>query len=319
MKQLTRDLYTSGRVWLSLSHNFSQNTGSGGEFDLVKVNRDFVTLNAGTLFILSFWSTGVKTPDKFYIPEYKIEEFRSILISLNELRSDETYIRDGELTAQAKPATLYYRLALNNKKYFDVYFVENNFNGDKAINIAIEFDSKVYFLYDSNVIDLIEVIPSPGEIARYKQSAAELYYMETFSNATMQKTLDGIQDTLEIIKEKIGIEGTTTSTTKKVETSNKTTKAKKAEPRTITKVDRTNITRPDIIIPTHEEEEVVYNEDTKSVEMNLETGEVAVLEKDNTKTILREGVQPETKVVEETSTPEVSKSGFDYSKLLEDE
>jgi hypothetical protein len=240
MRQITRDLYTSGRVWLSLSHSFSQNTGDGNSFDLVKVNGDFVTFNAGALFVLSLWGAGKKTPDKFYIPEYKIEEFRMILSALNELKEDERYVRDGELTEAGKPSNLYYRLALNNKKYIDLYFVENDYNGDKSINIAIEMASDsgntVYAMYDSNVVDLIDVIPRPAEIVRYKQSAAELFYLENF-------VMGGSQPQ---------------QTTSKSGSGKYT--SKKTAPRTVNKVDRTSMSK----------ETVSYVVDTPSEEKTLE-------------------------------------------------
>lgn len=263
MKQITRDLYTSGRVWLSLSHSFSQKPDKGDEFDLVKVNGDFVTLNAGAMFVLSCWTSGVKQPDKFYIPEYKIEYFRSILSSLMELKADPAYVRDGELTTIGKPATLYYRLKLANEKVLDAYFMENDFNGDKAINVALEFESKVHFLYDSNVNDLIDIIPTSNEIAKYKQSAAELYYIETY-------LLKGKAPAVE------------KSAPAKVEEP-----AKKSEPRTVTKVDRTNIGKT--------EKPVVVAEDPT------------------------ETPKPDKEDKGKSSKAEATNSGFDYSKLLADE
>jgi len=268
MKQITRDLYTSGRVWLSLSHSFSQNSGDSSEIELVKVTKDFVTLNAGALFILSLWSTGSKQPEKFYIPEYKIEELRLILSSLRDLKSDERYVRDGELTDKGKPSSLYYRLVLNNKRFFDVYFVENEFNGEKSINIAIELESKnVYSLYDSNVVDLIEVIPTMADIARYKQSAAELYYIKTYL-----------------------IGGSDASVSE-----NKPTSAgyKKSSPRTVTKVDRTNINKK-------VEETKSTQEETKPEETSKTTD--GLIEN-----------------IVEKNEKEVTKSGFNYNDLLEDE
>lgn len=258
MKQITRDLYTSGRVWLSLSHSFTQSTDKDSEIELVKVSGDFVTLNAGALFILSLWSSGVKTPEKFYIPEYKIEEFKMILSTLRELKTDEGYVRDGELTEKGKASSLYYRLVLNNKKYIDVYFVENDYNGDKSINIAIEFNSKVYSLYDSNVVDLIDIIPTMGEIARYKQTAAELYYMETYL---------------------LGSSGGGSSTQSKPST------VKKSAPKTVTKVDRTNI---------HKNLEVENHSDN-------------VIEEKST-----------VEYTEPVKQEEKPTSGFNYSSLLED-
>ena len=302
MKQLTRDLYTSGRVWLSLSHSFTQSSGDY-TFDLVKVNRDFVTFNAGALFVLSFWSTGVKTPNKFYIPEYKVDEFKMILEALQDLKEDEAYVRDGELTDKGKATTLYYRLVLNNKKYFDAYFVENNFNGDKAINIAIEFDGKVYFLYDSNVADLIDIIPSPKEIVKYKQSAAELFYTEMRHNRVTAE-LNSIRELLSS-SESTPVKGTKSTPATKKSTPT-TTVRKKAEPRKITKVDRTNINKEEpapepekeapIVVP-----EVSITPEAVVVKQEIETPEAVV-------------VTPEPEKLVETS-----KSGIDYSSLLADE
>jgi hypothetical protein len=255
MRQITRDLYTSGRVWLSLSHGFTQNSGDKNSFDLVKVNGDFVTLNAGALFVLSLWDSRKKTPDKFYIPEYKIEELRMILSALKELKEDEKYVRDGELTEAGKPSSLYYRLILNNGKYIDLYFVENNYNDEKSINIAIELtpDDKttaIYSMYDSNVADLIDIIPKPADIAKYKQSAAELYYLRHFMMDSAQHASP---------QKETNIKNTT----------------KKTAPRTINKVDRTSISNENIsyVVDDPKETEVAEEEaDTKtpSTEANNE-------------------------------------------------
>lgn len=276
MKQITRDLYTSGRVWLSLSHSFTQSSDDNS-FDLIKVNGDFVTLNAGALFVLSLWVAGKRTPEKFYIPEYKIEEFRMILSTLNDLKEDERYIRNGELTEAGKASNLYYRLLLNNKKYMDVYFVENDYNGDKSINIALEITTKdngnvVCPMYPSNVTDLIDVIPRPSEIVRYKQSAAELYYLENFVMGSAQ-----------------GRENNESTTSKSA--------SKKSAPRTINKVDRTSVSKETIsyVVETPNKEE-------ETVEKEPETPSVP-------------NTESQAKTIEEGT----NKSGYDYSKLLEDE
>jgi hypothetical protein len=217
---------------------------------------------------LSFWSTGNKTPAKFYIPEYKIEEFKLILSSLKDLKDDERYVRDGELTEKGKPSFLYYRLTLANKKYIDVYFVESDYNGDKSINIAIESESKVYPMYDSNVTSLIDVIPTPADIAKYKQSAAELYYLKTYvlGNVNVADNSD-----------------------------RPVPFKKKAQPRTVTKVDRTSVPRPDIETLTKEEKiEQVIQEKT----LVDETG-------------------PSDNLKSETVTE--AKPSYDYNNLLEDE
>lgn len=279
MKQITRDLYTSGRVWLSLSHSFTQSSDDNS-FDLIKVNGDFVTLNAGALFVLSLWVNGKRTPEKFYIPEYKIEEFRMILSALNDLKEDERYIRNGELTEAGKPSNLYYRLLLNNKKYMDVYFIENDFNGDKSINIALEITSKdssnvVCPMYNSNVVDLIDIIPKPSEIVRYKQSAAELYYLENFILGSVPRT-----DTRSDTDEK----------------SSSKTVFKKTAPRVINKVDRTSMSK----------ETLSYVVETPSKEEHVEKKSEVLSVPDT---------EPQTKINEENTY----KSGYDYNKLLEDE
>lgn len=178
MKQLTRDLYTSGRVWLSISHNFTQDSADGNKsVELVKEHKGYVTLNAGALFVLTFWATGERVPKKFFIPEYKIQEFKSILETLLPLKDNPKYVTNNELTTAGKASSLYYRLTLSNKEYIDVYFVEYEYNGEKAINVAIEYKNKVYQMYDSNVLEIIDNIPGPAEITRYKQDAAALYYL----------------------------------------------------------------------------------------------------------------------------------------------
>ncbi len=281
MKQITRDLYTSGRVWLSLSHSFSQNIGKNNEFDLVTVNGDFVTLNAGALFVLSFWSTGGKTPYKFYIPEYKIEEFRLILSSLRDLKNDEKYIRDGELTEAGKSSVLYYRLTLANKKYIDLYFVENDYNGDKSINIAIQCESNVYPMYDSNVIDLIDIIPTASEIVKYKQSAAELYYIRTHV----------------LGKSGPASESKTTSTP-----------YKKSAPRTVTKVDRTSVSRPNISEMT--DVETKKSDVSEEPHRNDYTEERTVKEETQDSVVIAKPIEQKQ---------QEKKSGYDYSELLEDD
>lgn len=282
MLQLTRDLYTNKNVWLSLSHSFAQKNATGtAEFDLVRTDGDFITLNAGALLVLTLWTTGKKIPDKFYIPEYKIEEFRSILITLRNLKADKAYIRDGELTDIAKPATLYYRLFQNSKRFADFYFVENNFNGDKAINISIEVTSNVYFLYDSNVDDLIDIIPTPADIVKYKQSAAELYYTENLHKKTLQH-IDELFAKMSSGKH-VNIETPVKEELKKDE-------PKKAEPKTITRVDRTSVTKP------------------------VETVEVIPAKVTESKVV----IPPVETSVEKTEIP-ASKSGYDYNNLLEDE
>lgn len=178
MKQLVRDLYTRGRVWLSLTHNFeSRSTADAPLVDLVKFNNGYLTLNAEALFQLTFWGEGSK-PGKFWIPEFKIHELQSILETLYSLKSDPRYVIDGKtLTQEGKPSNLYYRMQQANKRYIDFYFVEFEYNGEKAINIAIEHESKSYSLYDNEVLKLINIIPTDAEIVKYKQSAAELYFM----------------------------------------------------------------------------------------------------------------------------------------------
>lgn len=176
MRQITRDLYTTGRVWLSLSHNFTQESEGKRSIELTKSRKGYVTLNAGALFILTFWSTTGGVPEKFFIPEYKITELKSILETMYSLRTDERYVRDDTLTAAGKASSLYYRLQLSSKSnYIDVYFTEFEYNGEKAINIAIEHKGKVYTMYDSNVLEIIDNIPTPAEVTRYKQDAAQLF------------------------------------------------------------------------------------------------------------------------------------------------
>lgn len=182
MTNITRDLYISGRVWLSLTHTFTQtNPSTKNTLELVKVYReDFVTLNAGALFVLSLWSLGGGAPERFTIPEYKIHEFKSILSTLLELKFDEKYVKDNTLTESGKASNLYYRLLLNNKKYIDVYFVETEYNGEKSVNVNIEHNGNLYPMYDSNVSDIIANIPTTSEITRYKQDAAQLYYIKEY-------------------------------------------------------------------------------------------------------------------------------------------
>jgi hypothetical protein len=237
MKQITRDLYTSGRVWLSLSHSFSIKQEDGKEIELFKNKGDFVTLNAGALFVLSLWATGSRTPKKFYIPEYKIEEFRLILSELYKIKSDEAYVRDEELTDIAKPAKLYYKMT-GSTSSIKIYLVENNFNGDKSINVAIELtdkaEVKAYSMYNSNVADLIDIIPTAAEIVKYKQSAAELCYIHSLLS---------------------GKGGSTTFDAFKTEQPVESEEDKESEPRTVTKVDRTHVgsTRPENKKPVTEE------------------------------------------------------------------
>jgi len=145
-----------------------------------------------------------------------------MLSILYRLKSDEAYVRNGELTEIAKPSKLYYRIA-NNDSFIDLYLIENDFNGDKSINVAIELnlttksDITVYSMYDSNVTDIINAIPTPSEIIRYKQSAAELCYIQTLFN----------RDTF--------------ATPSKEETPRKQGIEKESEPKTINRVDRTHV------------------------------------------------------------------------------
>lgn len=178
MKQISRDLYTSGRVWLTLSHGFTQPTNDGkSDVDLIKEWNGYLTLNAGALFVLSLWEYGKKAPNKFFIPEYKIEEFRLILLQMLDLKKDPRYIVDNRLTVEGKPTSLYYRLSLSNKKNIEVYFLESEYNGENLVNIAIECEGVEYAMYDANVQELADVIPSSSEIVKYKQDAAMMAYL----------------------------------------------------------------------------------------------------------------------------------------------
>ena len=266
MEQLTRDLYTSGKVWLSLSHNFTYSKDkNSSSTDLVKVSGDFVTLNAGALFILTLWPSTFSAPSKFLIPEHRIEYFRSILSALYDLKKDPEYVNveENTLTEKGRASSLYYRLALANKKYIDVFFVENDYNGEKTINIAIESEGESYFMYDSSVLDMIDVIPNTSELARYKQDAAQLYYLEKF-----------------ILGGASANQNTYEKTTVK-----KSTTSKKNAPRQITEIDRTSVSEPaskpeKVLVEAIDEEPIVKKPSNESVQ--------------------------------------VSKSGVDYSKLLED-
>lgn len=181
MNSITRDLYTNGNVWISLVHSFKQNNQDGSQgVDLVKSSNGFVTLNAGAFLVLSLWSKGVRAPAKFYIPEYKIVEFRAILEKLYSLKQSEEYVLDNELTAVAHPSNLYYRLSLANSKYIDCYMSDVNYNGEKYVMVTIELEGNTYSLYDSNLLEIIDILPGFGELTRYKQDAAQLYYMENF-------------------------------------------------------------------------------------------------------------------------------------------
>lgn len=238
MKQLTRDLYTSGRVWLSISHNFTQDSADGSKsVDLVKENRGYVTLNAGALFVLTFWATGERVPAKFFIPEYKIQEFKSILETLLPLKYDPKYANDNELTSAGKASSLYYRLSLSNKDHIDVYFVEFEYNGEKSINVAIEYKNKVYQMYDSNVLEIIDNIPGPAEITRYKQDAAALYYLVQLGIGT-------------------GSGGSTD-----------TKPVKKSEPRTITQVKRPRTAPVAEVTPPQIMPEPNYDDDIGNLEI----------------------------------------------------